>query len=187
MFANAASRGRVIAGVTGAVGASRRHMSAVNDFRTLEVAPMKTKNTVSDLAAKLRGLMSFSPIDASGTYTIGELAAHLRVSLRTLRFYEQAGLLQPGRDGLRRLYSPSDLERLEVIVTLRELEVSLTSIKSLMAMVDGGGAGVGERITQQVEQIFGELADANRQRIDELEEINRRLVVARGSFSVQAD
>jgi len=148
---------------------------------------MKAKNTVSDLAAKLRGLMSFEPIDASGTYTIGELAAHLRVSLRTLRFYEQAGLLQPGRDGLRRLYSPADLERLEVIVTLRELEVSLTSIKSLMAMVESGGPGAAERIGQQVEQIFGELTQANHQRIEELEGINRRLAAAREAFSAQAE
>lgn len=143
---------------------------------------MKAKNSVSDLAAKLRPLMNFEPIDASGTYTIGELATHLRVSLRTLRFYEQAGLLQPNRDGLRRLYSPQDLERLEVIVTLRELEVSLTAIKSLVSTVDSGGAGAGERISAQVDEIFGELTRANNERIEELEGINRRLGAARGAL-----
>ncbi len=144
---------------------------------------MKAKNSVSDLAEKLRSLMSFAPIDSNASYTIGELASHLRVSLRTLRFYEQAGLLQPSREGLRRLYSPQDLERLEVIVTLRELEVSLTAIKGLLAVVDGGGAAVAERINEQLEQIFGELTGANASRISELEAINRRLEAARAAFA----
>jgi DNA-binding transcriptional MerR regulator len=151
------------------------------------MVPMKAKNSVSDLAAKLSSLMSFEAIDPSATYTIGELATHLRVSLRTLRFYEQSGLLQPGRDGLRRLYSPQDLERLEVIVTLRELEVSLTAIKSLLAMVDNGGPAAAGRITLLVEEIFGELSEANRLRITELEGINRRLDAARDAFAPRAD
>ena len=138
---------------------------------------MKAKSTVSDLAARLRTLMDFQPIDPSQTYTIGELASHLRVSLRTLRFYEQAGLLQPDREGLRRLYSPQDLERLEVIVALRELEVSLTSIKALLATADGAASS--EKADQMLDGILEDLARANRDRIAELEGINRRIDVAR--------
>ncbi len=144
---------------------------------------MKPKAPVTDLAAKLRFLMDFQPIDQSQSYTIGELASHLKVSLRTLRFYEQAGLLLPSREGLRRLYSPQDLERLEVIVTLRALEVSLTSIKSLLTLVDTGGPGSAERITETIDQIFDELSRSNLARIGELETINRRIGVARETFA----
>lgn len=142
---------------------------------------MKTKTTITDLAEKLRFLMDFDPIDQHKTHTIGELASHLKVSLRTLRFYEQAGLLQPDRDGLKRLYSPQDLERLEIIVTLRELEVSLTSIKSLIGLVEIGGDET--RIAAMVAEIFSDLARSNRARIEELEVINRRIDVARDAFA----
>jgi DNA-binding transcriptional MerR regulator len=143
---------------------------------------MKTKTTITDLAEKLRFLMDFDPIDQHKTHTIGELASHPKVSLRTLRFYEQAGLLQPDREGLKRLYSPQDLERLEIIVTLRELEVSLTSIKSLIGLVETGGDEA--RIASMVDEIFSDLARSNRARIEELEVINRRIDGARDAFSV---
>lgn len=145
---------------------------------------MKPRTSISDLAEKLRFLMNFDKMDENQTYTIGELASHLKVSLRTLRFYEQAGLLQPDRDGLKRLYSPRDLDRLEIIVTLRELEVSLTSIKTLIGLVENGGDK--DRISALVEEIFSELVRSNRARIDELETINRRIDVARDAFGVTA-
>lgn len=151
------------------------------DERLTEVGLMKTKTTITDLAEKLRFLMDFDPIDQNKTHTIGELASHLKVSLRTLRFYEQAGLLQPDREGLKRLYSPQDLERLEIIVTLRELEVSLTSIKSLIGLVEIGGDET--RIAAMVAEIFSDLARSNRARIEELEVINRRIDVARDAFA----
>ncbi len=145
---------------------------------------MKPRTSISDLAEKLRFLMNFDKMDDNQTYTIGELASHLKVSLRTLRFYEQAGLLQPDRDGLKRLYSPRDLDRLEIIVTLRELEVSLTSIKTLIGLVENGGDK--DRISALVEEVFSELVRSNRARIDELETINRRIDVARDAFGVTA-
>jgi len=39
------------------------------------------------------------------SWTIGEMARDFRVSLRTLRFYEDRGLLHPRRNGTSRLYS----------------------------------------------------------------------------------
>jgi DNA-binding transcriptional MerR regulator len=128
--------------------------------------------------------MDFEPIEAAETYTIGQLSAHLRVSLRTLRFYEQSGLLAPSREGLRRLYSHDDLERLEVMVTLRELEVSLTAIKSLMAIVDGDGRAGEHEVMERLEGILADLAEDNRARIVELERINARITDARTNLSV---
>lgn len=137
---------------------------------------------VAEVMARLKPIMDFEPIEKSDCYTIGQLSSHLKVSLRTLRFYEQAGLLNPDRAGLRRLYSRDDLERLEVIVTLRELEVSLTAIKSLMMPYDEADGEAAPMSLQQVSAVLSTLADENRARIAELERINARISDARRSF-----
>ena len=45
-------------------------------------------------------------------FTIGELSREFGVTLRALRFYENKGLISPQRDGLSRLYSRGDRNRL---------------------------------------------------------------------------
>ena len=143
----------------------------------------KSSKLIADLVGRLNPIMKFESIVASDTYTIGQLSAHLGVSLRTLRFYEQSGLLAPSREGLRRLYSHDDLERLEIIVTLRELEVSLTAIKSLMTAIDGDGRTNEREVMARAAALLGELAGDNRARVDELLRINERIEEARRSLA----
>mgnify|MGYP001766672136 CR=1 FL=1 len=143
----------------------------------------KSSRIIAELVGRLKPIMKFAAIEDGDTYTIGQLAAHLDVSLRTLRFYEQSGLLAPSRDGLRRLYSHDDLERLEIIVTLRELEVSLAAIKSLMTMIDGDGRVGEQEVMSRADAVLGDLAGDNRSRIDELERINARIAQARGNLA----
>lgn len=145
----------------------------------------KSSRLIAKVAARLEPIMHFEPIEERSSYTIGQLSSHLRVSLRTLRFYEQTGLLAPDREGLRRLYSRDDLERLDVIVTLRELEVSLTAIKSLMAAIDGDGRASERDVMEQVETILGDLASGNLERIAELQRINARIDDARRNLAAE--
>lgn len=70
--------------------------------------------------------------NAAEPLTIGEVAERFAVTLRTLRFYEQRGLIAPARSGATRLYGPRELARLAVILkgktlgfTLQEIEVML--------------------------------------------------------------
>jgi DNA-binding transcriptional MerR regulator len=65
---------------------------------------------------------------------IGEVAARLGVSLRTIRYYEELGLLKPkGRtEGRFRLYTEAEVTRLQAIQTLKSLGYSLTDITDLM-------------------------------------------------------
>jgi len=66
----------------------------------------------------------------------GDLARKTGTTLRTVRFYEEAGLLEPaavGKGG-RRLYTESDLEKLALIADLRELDLSLEEIRQLLEM-----------------------------------------------------
>ena len=65
-------------------------------------------------------------------YTITEIAATYQMTLRSLRFYEQAGILTPARVGNRRLYSSTDKIRLEVILKGKQLGFTLTEIKKLI-------------------------------------------------------
>ncbi|MCB2209543.1 MerR family transcriptional regulator [bacterium] len=69
------------------------------------------------------------------TYTIGKLAHLAGVSVRTLRHYDQIGLLQPGgRDPSNdyRQYGYDDLLRLQQILFFRELDVPLKQIKRIL-------------------------------------------------------
>lgn len=135
----------------------------------------KSAVTLERLADTLRPIMNFADLSAESNFTIGQLSSHLGVTLRTLRFYEQSGLLRPVRAGSRRIYSPDDRLRLEVIVALREFEVSLLNVKALMAIVDSGGPNIEERALALFDHMLGEISDTNRTRIAELEGINGRI------------
>lgn len=62
---------------------------------------------------------------------IGEVAKRVGVSVRTVRYYEELGLLQPSglTSGGMRLYSENDVVRLRFIYSLRKLQMSLDEIK----------------------------------------------------------
>ena len=66
-------------------------------------------------------------------YTTGELARLCGVSVRTVQYYDDRGILIPSTvsDGGRRLYSDNDLKRLRVICFLREAGISINGIAML--------------------------------------------------------
>ncbi len=67
-------------------------------------------------------------------YTTGEMAKLCQVSVRTVQYYDSRGILVPTElsEGGRRLYSEKDRNRLEIICFLRELGLSIDSIKRLL-------------------------------------------------------
>lgn len=71
------------------------------------------------------------------TFTIGDLAREFGTTLRALRFYEDKGLLAPRRDGMTRLYSVADRERLAVILKGKQLGFTLAEIRALVAARTG--------------------------------------------------
>jgi MerR family transcriptional regulator/heat shock protein HspR len=70
------------------------------------------------------------------TYTISAVAEMFEIHPQTLRLYEREGLLKPSRSiGNTRLYTDSDIERLEVILSLtRELGVNLAGVEIILNM-----------------------------------------------------
>ena len=73
---------------------------------------------------------------ARAGYMISAVAELYKLHPQTLRLYERVGLLKPSRsEGNTRLYTDSDLERLEVILTLtREMDVNLAGIEIILNM-----------------------------------------------------
>lgn len=82
-----------------------------------------------------------SPDTAEGQpQRIGEIAREFGVTLRTLRFYEDKGLLHPGREGTTRLYSRRDRARLKLILLGRRVGFSLREVKQLIDLYDPAGS-----------------------------------------------
>jgi DNA-binding transcriptional MerR regulator len=67
-------------------------------------------------------------------YWIGDVAKKLGLSLRTIRYYEELGILKPrGRTaGHFRLYAEDDVKRLEAVQSLKSLGYSLKQIQDVM-------------------------------------------------------
>lgn len=72
----------------------------------------------------------------SETYGIAELAKEFGVTTRTVRFYEDKGLISPTREGQRRIYSPRDRVRLRLIMRGKRLGLSLDEIAGLIDLYD---------------------------------------------------
>jgi len=72
----------------------------------------------------------------ANTFTISAVAEQFDVHPQTLRLYEREGLLKPSRsEGNTRLYTDTDLERLELILSLtRDLGVNLAGVEIILNM-----------------------------------------------------
>jgi DNA-binding transcriptional MerR regulator len=70
------------------------------------------------------------------TYTITELAQEFGVTTRTIRHYENEGLLSPQRRGIARVFSPRDRVRLKLALRGKRLGFTLQEIKELFDLYD---------------------------------------------------
>src|ERR1700757_2312725 len=98
---------------------------------------------------------------AKAGYMISSVAELYKLHPQTLRLYERVGLLKPSRSqGNTRLYTDSDLERLEVILTLaRDMGVNLAGIEIILNMR--------EKMVE-MEQVMGEFAHVVQQELSRL-------------------
>jgi len=70
------------------------------------------------------------------TCGIAELAREFGITTRTIRFYEDQGLITPGRAGQRRVYAPRDRVRLKLIMRGKRLGFSLDEIREMIDIYD---------------------------------------------------
>lgn len=70
------------------------------------------------------------------SYSISELASEFDVTTRSIRFYEDQGLLKPTRRGQTRIYSSKDRVRLKLILRGKRLGFSLAETRELFDLWD---------------------------------------------------
>ena len=70
------------------------------------------------------------------TFTISELANEFGITTRTIRFYEEKGLVTPLRDGQKRLFSPADRVRIKLILRGKRIGMTLQECVDFIDMYD---------------------------------------------------
>lgn len=76
---------------------------------------------------------------------IGELARKFSLSAQTIRFYEDEGLISPGRFGRFRIYSARDEYRVNMIVECRRMGLSILLIREILLQAGDGGTNANEQ------------------------------------------
>lgn len=101
----------------------------------------------------------------SRTFSIRQLTKEMGVTSRTLRHYEDEGLLTPERRGQARIYSQRDRARLTLILRGRRVGFTLAEIGEILDLYDADESGVAQ--LQHSKKKFVERLDAlERQRVD---------------------
>ncbi|MBR0267563.1 MAG: MerR family transcriptional regulator [Clostridia bacterium] len=118
-------------------------------------------------------------------YTTGELAKECGITVRTVQFYDQKGILNPSAltEGGRRLYSGEDLKRMKIICFLRDTGLSLDTISRLLKEEDSGS--VISVLLEQQEQVLQEEIGERRKKLDRLAELKNGLKSV-PSFSIES-
>jgi DNA-binding transcriptional MerR regulator len=112
-------------------------------------------------------------------WTISQLAAEYDVTLRTLRHYEELGLLAPERRGTTRIYHQRDRIRVALILRGKRLGFSLDEIRTIVNMYDEQPGEQGQ-LLYLIEQCDVRRAQLEQQRrdidetIEELEVVKAR-------------
>ena len=72
----------------------------------------------------------------AATYSISDLAREFKVTTRTIRHYEEQGLLNPVREGMNRIFNNRDRVRLKLALRGKRLGFSLNDIRELFELYD---------------------------------------------------
>src|SRR5262245_13717982 len=113
------------------------------------------------------------------TWSIAELASEYDVTLRTIRFYEDSGLISPERRGTTRIYHPRDRVRLGLILRGKRLGFTLGEIATIVDMYDAepGEEGQLAYLLEQIDRRRAELEQRRRdidETLAELGDVERR-------------
>lgn len=106
-----------------------------------------------------------APRDLQRIYSIAELSREFAITPRTIRFYEDEGLIKPRRQGLMRLYSAHDHTRLGWILRGKRLGFSLAEIKQLLDLYQVDRTGE-KQMRELLRRSRTHIADLERKRAD---------------------
>ena len=105
----------------------------------------------------------------SEEYTIGDLAKQLNITTRTIRYYDQKGLVKPSRvsESGYRLYSNEQIKQLKLIIFLKELGFSLKDIQKILEDKNGD---------KLIDLLLKDQLKRNKEETRKLEEQNKKII-----------
>lgn len=135
--------------------------------KTLKVAP--------DIAGPITG-----DADDETLKSIADMADHFNVTLRTLRFYEEKGLLAPVRKGTRRFYRQRDIDRMRVILQSKRIGLTLAEIRRVIGLLEGNAPRDDQlaelrTICSSQTDLLREQFEQVRQQLEEVEQVVSQL------------
>ena len=148
-------------------------MSNGNDTRREPCSVTKTRYTDNEPAGGKR----------EKGMQIGEVAERTALSLRTIRYYEEASLVTPSTRtvGGFRLYTESDCERLQLIKQMKPLGFSLDEMRNLLHVLDRLAAGAEEA---GKDALIERLHDFTHNAEERCEQLGEQLAAANGFASM---
>lgn len=117
----------------------------------------------------------------SEIFSIGDLSREFEVTTRTIRHYEDLGLLAPSRSGQNRIYSARDRVHLKLILRGRRLGFSLKEIGELLELYDAPNGEASQlkrfigKMRERRETLLEQRRDIDRV-LDELDDLEKRCV-----------
>src|SRR5699024_3778247 len=82
-------------------------------------------------------------MNENAVYTISELAKHFGITTRTIRYYEEIGLLQPERsEGEQRIFTKKECVRLRLILRGKKYGFNLHEIREMIQLFDHDPSGI---------------------------------------------
>jgi DNA-binding transcriptional MerR regulator len=116
------------------------------------------------------------------TYTIGDLSREFGVTLRTLRFYEDKGLLSPKRHGTSRIYNRRDRARLKLALMGKKVGFSIAEIREMLDLYDLKD-GQATQLRVSLERFESQISHLKQQKQDieqAIDELTRTMDVVTG-------
>lgn len=101
------------------------------------------------------------------TYSITQLCREFAATPRALRFYEEQGLLSPGRRDTARVYSYKDRARLQLILGGRRVGLSVAEIRGILDLYDEQGEAAQDAKALRIFQDRIAALENQRQEVDE--------------------
>ena len=124
-------------------------------------------------------------------FTISELASEFGITPRTIRFYEEKGLLNPAREGQKRLFGNADRVRLNLILRGKRCGLSLEESRDIIDMYEPG-----QNNAEQLHSLLGKIGERRsvlqtqladiRQMLKELDDVQSRCEQALQSIEEEA-
>jgi len=103
-------------------------------------------------------------------FSITDLCKEFEITTRTVRHYEEIGLISPSRRGQTRVYSPADRTRLRLILRGKRLGLSLEDSRQIIDMYEPGKTNI-----EQLNSLIGAIRQQRTKLEQQLDDINNLL------------